>query len=145
MFSPSSFLNDHHLKRFLRMVTANGSYVSAISFLRFTKYCGKSRDLPTKWKEVADVRLWLCRNYVVAHVKWLWAIASNFTLRRLLAVFGILWASWWKMEKKKSNEVANMQAVSPGARVCIEYKQHVVPFADSPPLWICCNGVTRKS
>ena len=36
------------------------------------------------------------------------------------------------MEKnKKWNEVANMQAVFPGAQVCIEYNQHVVPFADS--------------
>ena len=23
--------------------------------------------------------------------------------------------------------------------------QHAVPFADSPPPWMCCNGVTRKS
>ena len=36
-------------------------------------------------------------------------------------------------KNKKMNEVANMQAVFPGAQVCVEYNQHVVPFADSPP------------
>ena len=34
---------------------------------------------------------------------------------------------------KKMNEVANMQAVFPGAQVCFEHNQHVVPLADSPP------------
>ena len=38
------------------------------------------------------------------------------------------------VEKNKKNEVANMQAVFPGAKVCVKNNQHVVPFADSPPL-----------
>ena len=36
-------------------------------------------------------------------------------------------------KNKKRNEEANMQAVFRGAQVCVEYSQHVVPFADSPP------------
>ena len=37
-------------------------------------------------------------------------------------------------KNKKRNEVAtNMRAVFPGAQVCVERNQHVVPFADSPP------------
>ena len=38
------------------------------------------------------------------------------------------------VKNKKRNEVANIQAVFPGAQVCVKYNQHVVPFADSPPL-----------
>ena len=34
------------------------------------------------------------------------------------------------VEKNKKNEIANMQAVFPGAKVCVENNQHVVPFAD---------------
>ena len=57
-----AFLDDDHLKRFLKMVTAN-------RVLRFghlpADVCGKSRYLPIKWREeaVGDVRL--CRNYIV--------------------------------------------------------------------------------
>ena len=53
-------------------------------------------------------------------------------------VFDVSWllGERWPVrgKKKKRNEVANMQAVFPGAQVCVKYNQHVVPFADSPPL-----------
>ena len=40
---------------------------------------------------------------------------------------------------------ANQVRVFPGAQVCIEYNQHVVPFADSPPPWICCNRSQERA
>ena len=44
---------------------------------------------------------------------------------------------------KKRNEVTFQ--LFPGSEVCVKYNQHAVPFADSPPPRICCNGVARKS
>ena len=78
MFSQSSFLNDHHLKRFLRIVTANGSYISAISFLQFTKYCGKSHDLPTKMEASSGCETLTMQKLCacVVRVKWLWVISN---------------------------------------------------------------------
>ena len=52
----------------------------------------------------------------------------------VFGIFGFSVKDGKFMEKnKKKNEVANMQAVFPGAKVCVEFNQHVVLFADSPP------------
>ena len=93
----------------------------------------KSRDLPQNGRSGCETMQKLRR--------WCACVKMAMSDSELLPLEGAISGIWrfcfsvkdaQFVEKNKMNEVANMQ-MFPGAQVCVEYSQHVVSFADSPP------------